>query len=121
MKAVKAQELSVKVINRLGALSELSQLITETEVNIRAISAWFIKDEAFFKLIVSDNAKLKDALAKNNYVFSENSVVIAELTDKIGQLYQLTDKLKSANIDLTCVYGTTSKPDNEAIDRKSVV
>jgi len=115
MKAVKARELLVRVKNKVGVLADLSSLIAGVSVNIRAISAWEVSDEAFFRLIVSDNAKIKEILTQKGYIVFEEDVVVVELEDKIGQLRLLTDKLKSADIDLIYMYGTTSKPEHEAI------
>ncbi len=115
MKAVKAQELFIKGKNKVGALAALTEIISSGGVNIRAISAWAVGDEAFFRVLTSDNAKTKELLVNNGYDFEEKEVIVVELPDKIGQLSSLLDKLKEANIDLTHIYGTTSKPEHEAI------
>jgi len=115
MKAVKAKELLVKTDNKVGALADLSGIIGASGVNIRAVSAWSVGNEAFFRLITSDNLKTKNALKENGYSYQENDVVIVELPDNVGELSSLTTKLKSEGIDLTHIYGTTSKPGNEAI------
>jgi len=115
MKAVKAKELLIKTDNRAGALADLSGIIGSSGVNIRAISAWSAGSEAFFRLITSDNLKTKDVLRDNGYSYEENDVVIVELPDNVGELSSLAAKLKSKGIDLTHIYGTTSKPGYEAI------
>jgi len=115
MKAVKAKELLVKTNNKVGALADLSDIIGSSGVNIRAISAWSVGSDAFFRLITSDNLKTKNTLKENGYSYQENDVVIVELPDNVGELSSLTAKLKSEDIDLTHIYGTTSKPGYEAI------
>lgn len=115
MKAVKAKELLIKTDNRVGALADLSGIIGSSGVNIRAISAWSTGSKTFFRLITSDNLKTKDVLRDNGYSYEENDVVIVELPDNVGELSSLAAKLKSKGIDLTHIYGTTSKPGYEAI------
>jgi len=115
MKAVKARELLVKTENRVGALANLSGIIGSSGVNIRAISAWSVGNDAFFRLITSDNLKTKNTLKDNGYSYEENDVIIVELPDNVGELGSLAAKLKSNDINLTHIYGTTSKPGYEAI------
>ena len=115
MKAVKAKELLVKVENKVGILADLSGIMGSSGINIRAISAWSAGNDAFFRLITSDNSKTKNVLRSNDYSFEEKDVVVVELPDNVGELNRLAAKLKSADIDLTYIYGTTSKPGYEAI------
>jgi len=86
MKAVKSRELLVKTENRVGALANLSGIIGSSGVNIRAISAWSVGNDAFFRLITSDNLKTKNTLKDNGYSYEENDVIIVELPDNVGEL-----------------------------------
>ena len=110
MKAVKAQELLIKMENKIGVLAQLTELLSGAGINIRAVSAWAVESEAFFRLITSDNASTKEVLEKNSYSFQEKEVVVVELLDEVGQLGSLASKLKAAGIDLTYIYATASKP-----------
>ena len=82
MKAVKARELLVRAKNRVGVLADLSSLIAGVSVNIRAISARGVSDEALFRLIVSDNAKIKGVLTQKGYAVSEEDAVV--VTEWLG-------------------------------------
>ncbi len=115
MKAVKAKELLIKSENKIGALADLTKVIAGGGINIRAISAWAEDNFALFRLLTSDNTKAKEILTNNNYSFEEKEVVVVELPDRIGQLSLFAGKLKEAEIDLAYIYGTTSKPEYEAI------
>ncbi len=115
MKTTKAKEFLIKSDNKIGTLADLSKVIASRGVNIRAISAWNVDDEAFFRMITSDNTEAEGALKDEGYSFKENDVVVVELPDKVGELNGLANKLKSDGIDLTYVYGTTSKPEYGAI------
>ena len=115
MKAVRAQELLVTVENRVGALAEVANLISSAGINIRTISAWAVGNSASFRLITSDNIKTKEILANHNYTIEEKDIIVVELPDRVGELNNLTTRLKAAGVDLIYLYGTSSKPGTEAL------
>lgn len=114
MKAVKAGELFLTTDNKVGKLEEISRLVKAEGVNIRAISAYVVGDQAFFRLVTSDNDKAKQALSSLGSI-EDKEVVIVDMPDKVGELYSVASKLKEAAIDLSYIYGTTSEPDKPAV------
>ncbi|UCD15140.1 MAG: hypothetical protein JSV34_05330 [Candidatus Omnitrophota bacterium] len=113
MKAVKGEELFVSTENKVGQLCAVSKLIKDSDVNIRAISAYAVANKAFFRLVTSDNTKAAQGLKSIGKV-EAREVVIVEMSDKVGQLYSLAAKLKDANIDLAYIYGSTVKAGQQA-------
>jgi hypothetical protein len=114
MKAVKGKEILFIGENKRGQLAEVTGIIKDNGVNIRAISAWAEAGKALFRLVTSDNTKTKDLLGAKGKV-EEKEVVIVEMPDEIGRLQFLSSKLKDNDIDLTYIYGTTYEPGSSAI------
>jgi len=114
MKAVKGEELILTVENKVGKLEEVTKLLTEKEINLRGISAYVIDGKAVLRLITSDNSKAKEIL-KSLGTLVVKEVIIVDIPDEVGQLNLIATKLKAAGIDLTHIYGTTSKPHQSAI------
>ncbi|MBU1112477.1 MAG: hypothetical protein KKH93_01205 [Candidatus Omnitrophica bacterium] len=114
MKAVKATELLLIADNKVGKLAEISREVKENGINVRAISAWAFDGKAYFRLVVSDNAKAKKILESLGTV-EEKEVIIVDLPDEVGQLFNLTTKLKNNGIDIRYIYGTASQPGSSAI------
>ena len=114
MKAVKGKEILFTGENKIGELEEISRIIKDNGVNIRAISAWAVNGKAVFRLITSDNAKTKELLLAKGTV-EEREVVIVEMLDEVGQLQLLAFKLKGSGLDLDYIYGTTYEPGKSAI------
>ncbi|MEI8349226.1 MAG: hypothetical protein WCI77_03640 [Candidatus Omnitrophota bacterium] len=114
MKAVKGEEIILTMENKVGALEVIAKLVTDAGINLRGISAYVIDNKAMFRIIASDNAKAKDILKKAGTIQTKE-VIIVDVPDEIGQLQVLATKLKDAGIDLTHIYGTTSKPHQSAI------
>ncbi|MCD6228343.1 MAG: ACT domain-containing protein [Candidatus Omnitrophica bacterium] len=115
MKVVKGEEVFLTVPNKVGLLEEICKLISESGVNIRAICAYVVDDKALFRIVTSDNTKTKEILEANNYSLEKKEVVIVELPDKVGELYNFASKIKNAGIDLNYIYGTTAAPQENAI------
>ena len=113
MKAVKGKEIIFTGENKIGELEEVAGIIKDKGVNIRAIAAWVANGKAVFKLVTSDNAKIKELLSAKGTV-EEREVVIVEMPDEVGQLQLLASKLKGAGLDLGCIYGTTCEPGKSA-------
>jgi hypothetical protein len=114
MKGRKGTELLLITDNKVGRLSEISQAVKDNEVDIQGISAWVFDQRAFFRLVVSNQPKTRKILESFGKV-EEKEVVIVEMPDEVGQLFDLASKLKDNNIDISYIYGTTSEPGKAAI------
>ncbi|MCF7878342.1 MAG: ACT domain-containing protein [Candidatus Omnitrophica bacterium] len=113
MKGVKATELIVSLEEKTGALGEVTSLLKQEGVNIRAISGWIQQDAAMIRIVTSDNQKAKDILS-SRFKTSENEVIIVDLSNEIGKLDSLSNSLKEAGINMTHIYGTTSSEGQSA-------
>ncbi len=113
MKAVKAKEILFIGEDKVGLLEDVTGAIKNSGINIRSIAAWADSGKAFFKLITSDNLKVKEILLSKGSV-DEKEVIIVEMADKIGQLHFLASKLKDNNINLCAIHGTTYEPGTSA-------
>ncbi len=114
MKAVKGEELILTCDNKVGQLDTLTSLLKEKNINLRGINAYVADSKASFRMITSDNVKAKEVLKKIGSLTAKE-VIIVDIPDEVGQLNLIAKKLKDANIDLTHIYGTTSKPHESAI------
>lgn len=114
MKGVKGIELVVCLEDKAGALGKVTAVLAQENINIRAVSGWIQDGKACIRLIVSDSQKAKQAL-EPAFEVKENEVVIAEVTNEVGQLDQLSSKVSQAGINLTHIYGTTCCQEATAI------
>tara|TARA_B100000315_G_C14585001_1_gene592515 strand:+ start:2206 stop:2601 length:396 start_codon:yes stop_codon:yes gene_type:complete len=114
MKAVKGKEILLITENKVGKLGEIAETIKNTGISVRAISAWAFDEEAFFRIVASDTEKAKQILSSVGKV-EEKDIVIVDLPDEVGKLFELASTLKNNDIDLHYVYGTTSDPGKPAI------
>lgn len=105
-KARKVKEISFSVPNRVGLLSEVTTAIARTKVNINAICAYAMENNAFFMLTTSSHAKAKKALAALGLGMEERDVVEVEMPNKPGELHKVAKKIADADVDIAYVYAT---------------
>lgn len=110
MRVVRRKELLISAENKVGLLKEISEKLSNEQINIESICAYVVDGKAFFRMVVSDSEKAKEIL-KPEYSIEEREVLVVSLANQIGRLYELTSKISDANIDLTYIYGTTSEAD----------
>ncbi|OQX82181.1 MAG: hypothetical protein B6D56_00265 [Candidatus Omnitrophica bacterium 4484_70.1] len=115
MKIVKTEEIFLVTSNEVGKMAQIAGIIAQKDINIRTICAYVRDNQAIFRIITSDNSKAKEALSQQYSNVELKEAVLVELSDKIGELYKLGEKLKEEGIDLEYIYGTTSSSQEAAL------
>lgn len=107
-KAKKVKQLSFMMPDRAGLLSEIAAALGALKVNIGAICAYGMQNEATFMLTADSIAKAKKALAPLGVELKENDVFAVEMTNKPGELQKVAKKIADAGINIIYMYGTTT-------------
>jgi hypothetical protein len=108
-KAKKVKQLSFMMPDRAGLLSEVTTALAGAKVNIKAVCAYGMQNEATFMLTSDSNAKAKKALAPLGVVeLKEEDVFAVEMTNKPGELQKVAKKIADAGINIIYMYGTTN-------------
>ena len=114
-KITQTKEILISTRNQLGLLLEISQTLSTEGFNIDAISAHAAGHFALVGIITDDNKRAVNALTKKGYAVVENNVIRLELEHKPGVLKQVTNELKTYNIDIINMYGAAVAESNKAI------
>jgi hypothetical protein len=108
-KAKKVKQLSFMMPDRAGLLSEISTALAGAKVNIGAICAYGMQNEATFMLTADSIAKAKKALAPLGVAeLKEEDVFAVEMTNKPGELQKVAQRIADAGINIIYMYGTTA-------------
>jgi len=105
-----SKEISVVVVNEIGALSKMTSFLVNHGINLEAIAGYSnnIGDQAGLMFITSDNVSAVEALASNGYTDTkENEVIIVELENTPGALKNISERLAQNSINITYIYCTT--------------
>jgi len=98
------EQISIFLENRAGRLAEISRVLGEAGVNIRALSLADTSDFGILRLIVSDNDKAKAALKEHGFTVGKTNVVAVEVEDRPGGLNRILEILSRENINVEYMY-----------------
>jgi hypothetical protein len=105
IKITSGKEIVIKTLNEIGVMAEISKRVSERGISILAASAWVEGADGVIHLVTDDNVRAMDVLQQKFQPRASN-VLIAEVSHKPGMLRALTDKLKTAGIDIHHLYAT---------------
>lgn len=101
---MKIHQISVFLENRTGQLAEITRLLAEANVDIRAISIAETADYGLARMIVSDAQAASAILLSHGDILSMTPVWAVEVPDRPGGLAQLLAQLASAYVDVEYMY-----------------
>jgi len=112
---MKAEQISVFIENKSGRLAEVTRILGDAEINIRALSLADTSDFGILRLIVNDREKAKTVLKENGFTVSKTEVVAVEVPDRPGGLYQILRKLDSETINVEYMYAFVERCGENAV------
>ena len=95
------RQISVFVENQPGSMMNVTSVLTEEHVNIRAISTFDSPEFGIMRLVVDDPVRAKESLTKRGFVTRVTEVIGAELKDEKGNLNQMLKILADGQINVT--------------------
>ncbi|MBN1227824.1 MAG: ACT domain-containing protein [Deltaproteobacteria bacterium] len=109
------KQICVFLENRKGRLAELTHLLGENKINIRAISLADTSDFGIVRLIVNDTEKAYQVLKKAELTATINDVIAVEVADKPGGLASVLAILQSEGKNVEYLYGFLERKTDKAI------
>ena len=98
------RQISVFVENQPGSMMNVTSVLTEAHVNIRAISTFDTPEFGIMRLIVDNPVRAKEALTEKGFVTRVSEVIGAELKDEKGNLNQMLAILADGKINVNYIY-----------------
>lgn len=110
------KEISVRVLNDIGILAQLTRIVADKGVNIRATAAW-VEDEnrGVVRLVTDDNLRAMDALRTHNYAPEEVTSVEVVMHHSPGMLSRVCDKIGSGGINIHYLYASAAVSDETCL------
>ena len=97
-------QISVFLENRTGQLAEISKLLAENQIDIRALSIAETSDYGLARMIVNDAHKASAVLLQHGDILSMTPVWAVEVPDAPGGLADLLELLAKEQIDVEYMY-----------------
>ena len=97
-------QISVFLENRIGQLAEITRLLAEAGIDIRALSIAETSDYGLARMIVDDSYKASSILLKHGDILSMTPVWAVEVPDRPGGLAEVLGVLADAKVDVEYMY-----------------
>ena len=107
-------QISVFLENRAGQLAEITGVLAENAIDLRAISIAETSDYGVLRMIVDDAEKATGVLLSHGYILSMTPVVVVAVPDAPGGLAPVLALLAEGNIDIEYMYSLFTHRENKA-------
>ena len=97
-------QISVFLENRTGQLAEITQLLAQNHIDLRAISIAETADYGLARMIVDDAQKASNILLQHGDILSMTPVWAVEVPDRPSGLADLLAVLAKNHIDVEYMY-----------------
>ena len=107
-------QISVFLENRAGQLAEITSILSDHHIDLRAINIAETSDYGVLRLIANDSHKAAEVLLEHSFILSMTPVVAVGVPDRPGGLAELLHTLSAANIDIEYMYSVFGQKDGKA-------
>ena len=101
------KQLTLTALSKPGVLARICGVLSDAGVNLVAICAADGDSRSKLRMVVSDPARAKQALAAAKIRCGEELALLLTLDDKPGSLGRVAARLAAAKINIKCTYATT--------------
>lgn len=108
------KQLSIFIENKSGRLAELSELLANNGIDLRAISIADTKEFGIVRLIVSDLEKAVNVLTADGWVFKVTPVIAVKIPDESGRMADVLRVLTDEEIGVEYIYAVISHNTKDA-------
>ncbi|MGA1794733.1 MAG: ACT domain-containing protein [bacterium] len=112
---MKVQQISIFLENKSGRLSEVTRILGDNGINIRALSLADTTDFGILRLIVNDTEKASGVLKKNGFTVGKTEVIAVEVEDRPGGLAKILEILNKETINVEYMYAFVERSRNNAV------
>src|SRR5512137_2721116 len=112
---MKVEQISIFLENKPGALENVTRLLKEARINIRALSLADTSDFGILRLIVNDVDKAMKILRDSGHTMSLTEVVAVEVPDRPGGLASVLEPLREAGVNVEYMYAFVEKATDKAV------
>jgi hypothetical protein len=97
-------QISIFLENRPGQLAEITQELTEAQINLFALNISEASEYGLIRIIVDDTEKALTVLRENGFLASGTKVISVGVSDKPGGLDPVAKVISDAKINIEYMY-----------------
>ena len=108
------EQISVFVENRSGQLGDVTRVLEEAGISIRALSLADTADFGVLRLMADDTARAREELQKAGFTVGSTPVVAVEVPDVPGGLARVLGVLSRSGINVEYLYAYAQRDSAKA-------
>ena len=112
---MKVEQISVFLENKAGRLAEVTKVLGEGGINIRALSLADTTDFGILRLIVDQYDKARDILKQHGFTVGKTEVVAIEVPDRPGGLAWVLQILSDSDVNVEYMYAFVQHSGKNAV------
>jgi len=112
---MKVEQISIFIENKSGRLAEITRILGDAGINIRALSLADTSDFGILRLIVNDVETANAVLKEKGFTVSKTEVVAVEVPDSPGGLSSLLQTLDANQINVEYMYAFVERCGGNAV------
>ena len=101
---MRIHQISVFLENRAGQFAEITGILAENGIDLRAISIAETADYGILRMIVDDAQKATSLLMQHGYLLTMTPVIVVAVSDQPGGIAPVLATMAEGNIDIEYMY-----------------
>lgn len=112
---MRVEQIAVFLENKSGRLAEITAILAEDGINIRALSVADTADFGILRLIVDKVPEAEKVLRSNGFTVGKTTVIAVEVPDRTGGLATVLKSIEMANLNVEYMYAFVNKTGENAV------
>jgi hypothetical protein len=112
---MKVEQISVFLENKAGRLAEVTKVLGEGGINIRALSLADTTDFGILRLIVDQYDQAREILKQHGFTVGKTEVVAIEVPDRPGGLAWVLQILSDSDVNVEYMYAFVQHSGKNAV------
>jgi len=112
---MRVEQIAVFLENKSGRLAEITRILAENDINIRALSVADTADFGILRLIVDKADLAKETLRAGGFTVGKTNVVAVEVPDRAGGLANVLKVVNEAGLNVEYMYAFVNKSGADAV------
>ncbi len=107
-------QISVFLENRAGQFAEITGVLAENHIDLRAISIAETADYGVLRMIVGNAEKATSILMQHGYLMSMTPVLVVAVSDEPGGIAPVLATMAEGNVDIEYMYSLFTHREGKA-------
>jgi hypothetical protein len=112
---MKLKQVSIFLENRKGRLWKALNILSNADINIRALSIADTSEFGILRMIVPEPDLAKEILENSNFVVKINEVIAVGVSDQPGGLESILKLLNDLDVNVEYLYAFVEKKSEKAV------